>query len=132
MFPDGFIDGRKKTDNRMLSGPVIQEMRQCSCNDNKKDTDYGIASYMFHGSSPLDSICSYLWEIHDLSLFTMIRTAASSRKRRKGGEAGHWKEVYIAIQILHMVCLVDNSNERGDNIFIGNRKSKGGTGDYDL
>lgn len=40
------------------------------------------------------------------------------------------KETVCAI--LHMVCLVDNSNERGDNTFIGNRKSKGGTGDYDL
>lgn len=44
MFPDGLVNRREKTDNRILPGPVIKEVGQRSCQQNKNDADDCTAS----------------------------------------------------------------------------------------
>lgn len=68
MLPDGFVNGREKTDNRILSGPVIKKVGQRSRYQNKNDTDDCTASQIFHKKYPINSICSYLWGIRYLQI----------------------------------------------------------------
>lgn len=44
MLPDGFVNGREKTNNRILPGPVIKKVGQRSRHQNKNDTDDCTAS----------------------------------------------------------------------------------------